>query len=349
MSLRDSMGEQEGEAPQHEAAGPVQQDEVDGVHAADSVYRDLDRVQLAPPDGYRIKMTDQLVVVAADRFAADAGMRGIVASRAEGSGSADVAESPRLPDEDEPKERRHVAASRIQASSRGKLVRNKTQKMRKELSSMNRAAPATRAAVLAPLSAKSSRQLTSEKSSRAMGPQSCSAATPKVVLLVGWSQSLGQLLRAFDARLPDGSEMYILADREMSARQSDMEADGIALDGSARESRGQEHECEVTMDDEASGIESCGLRHIRIRHVVGFVTDYLALRRLPVRRADIAVIVVQSKVVTRPRVAAAVGTTHEGAHQPGATPAPCPSVPLLSLSCLSLSLSVPLSPLPIRL
>lgn len=259
-------------------------------------------------------MTDQLVVVAADRFAADAGTRGIVASRAEGGGgSSDVAESPRLPED--PKERRHSAATRIQTSSRGKLARKKTQKMRKEMSSMaNRAASATCAAVFAPSSARSTKQLTSKKSSKAIGPQSCSAATPKVVLLIGWSQSLGQLLRAFDARLPYGSEMYILADREMSARQSDMEADGIALDGSARVARGQEHESEVTsMDDDhggvASGIESCGLRHIRIRHVVGFVTDYLALRRLPVRRADIAVIVVQSKVVPRPRVAAPVGTT----------------------------------------
>ena len=40
-----------------------------------------------------------------------------------------------------------------------------------------------------------------------------------------------------------------------------------------------------------------GLRNLRVKHVVGFVTDYLALRRLPVRRAHLAVIIVRTKEV----------------------------------------------------
>ena len=334
------MGDHEGEAT-------VQQDEVDGVHAADSVYRDLDRVQLAPPDDYRIQTTDQLVIVAADGFAAAAGTRGVVASRAEGAADAASAAQP-LPEE--PAARRSVAATRIQTSSRGKLARERTKELRKEVAALaSRAASATCAALSSSISSKPTKSpsTNNEKAGRAVGPQSSSASTPKVVLLIGWSQSLGQLLRAFDARLPEGSTMYILADREMSARKSDMEADGIALDGSAASKESAEFESEVTdgpacmaTDGMASGVTSCGLRHLRIRHVVGFVTDYLALRRLPVRRADIAVIVVQSKVVTPPRVAAPVGTTmsHNGSL------ARSLSLSLALSRSLSLSLALPHSP-----
>ena len=34
-----------------------------------------------------------------------------------------------------------------------------------------------------------------------------------------------------------------------------------------------------------------GLRNVQLNHVVGFETDYLALSRLPVRRADLALII----------------------------------------------------------
>lgn len=384
QTTRESVGSEgsEGEAM-------VQQDDEDGVHEMDSVYRDLNRVQLAPPDSYRIKVTDQLVVVAPDRLAADAGMRGIsdVAFDRSGrseisdvSGVSDVSgglEAPPHASLPEPTALRRLAATRIQRQSRGKLAREKTKQMRREMSSM-----ATRAvAVLThlphsshssndtrlPHSRRSSddqpglpgkaKALHSKASrrprpSKALGPESLCALTPKKVLLIGWSQSLGQLLRAFDVQLPHGSKLYILADREMSARQSDMEADGIALDGSAREARGVEHhktdagsDTDERMSDDdgtASATTSCGLRHIRIRHVVGFVTDYLALRRLPVRSADIAVIIVQSKVATPPRVAVPVGATRRGRRPPGPhTRRPCPSLPLCLSPFLSLS---PLSP-----
>ena len=41
----------------------------------------------------------------------------------------------------------------------------------------------------------------------------------------------------------------------------------------------------------AASETGAGLRNVQLNHVVGFETDYLALSRLPVRRADLALII----------------------------------------------------------
>ena len=104
----------------------------------------------------------------------------------------------------------------------------------------------------------------------------------KKILLVGWSLNLGSLLRAFDARLAKGSEMWVLGRRPLVAREVDMAADGLQLSGEA---------LTVKSGEEALRSSVGGLSNLRIHHVVGFETDYLALRRLPVDQADLAVII----------------------------------------------------------
>lgn len=58
-------------------------------------------------------------------------------------------------------------------------------------------------------------------------------ASPKVVAIVGWQRNFGRLLRAFDAQLPPGSQIYLLSSREVWWRRKDLTTEGLADDGSA--------------------------------------------------------------------------------------------------------------------
>ena len=100
-------------------------------------------------------------------------------------------------------------------------------------------------------------------------------ARRRVVLFVGWQRGFESLLRLLDARLPPGSEVYILSEQSERARTLELNAEGLSLDGSPTGDEGGEK----------------GLVNCRLEHVYGYTTDERAMRRLPLARADAAVVV----------------------------------------------------------
>lgn len=100
-------------------------------------------------------------------------------------------------------------------------------------------------------------------------------ARRRVVLFVGWQRGFESLLRLLDARLPPGSEVYILSEQSERARTLELNAEGLSLDGSPTGDEGDEK----------------GLVNCRLEHVYGYTTDERAMRRLPLARADAAVVV----------------------------------------------------------
>ena len=93
----------------------------------------------------------------------------------------------------------------------------------------------------------------------------------------------------------------------MAERAEDLAADGLDIDGNAWDSepvdatdpksprrRRSAQKLEEKSPGGAADEMSSGLRNVQLNHVVGFETDYLALRRLPVRRADLALIIADS-------------------------------------------------------
>ena len=167
---------------------------------------------------------------------------------------------------------------------------------------------------------------------------------PQVVLLVGWTPGIGSLLRAFDARLLKGSELFVLSEKTLKWRTTEMAAEGMELDGRSvyaldqdqtdvhtprsqrgprdavrgrRKSAGSSFNVRpggrASMPDPdvredagpsappaAGGNDGLGgarpdelgsLNNITVRHLVGYTTDLVALRRLPIARASVAVIV----------------------------------------------------------
>eukprot|EP00964_Phaeocystis_antarctica_P106883 scaffold71675_cov36-Phaeocystis_antarctica.AAC.1 len=58
-------------------------------------------------------------------------------------------------------------------------------------------------------------------------------AQPRHVAIVGWQRNFGRLLRAFDARLPRGSHIFLLSEKEVWWRRRDLATEGLAEDGTA--------------------------------------------------------------------------------------------------------------------
>ena len=51
--------------------------------------------------------------------------------------------------------------------------------------------------------------------------------------VVGWQRNFGRMLRAFDARLPPGSKIYILSEKEVWFRRKDLATEGLSEYGGA--------------------------------------------------------------------------------------------------------------------
>jgi len=71
-----------------------------------------------------------------------------------------------------------------------------------------------------------------------------------------------------------GSEVHILSEQTEKSRRIELESENLALDGSG-----------------AGGTATPGLLNCRLTHIYGYTTDERAMRRLPLARADAAVVV----------------------------------------------------------
>lgn len=128
---------------------------------------------------------------------------------------------------------------------------------------------------------------------------------PRVVAVVGWQRNFGRMLRAFDARLPPGSKIFILSEKEVWFRRKDLATEGLAEYGGAIQvesflrfkpatkkggqqrrstssplpSQGVAHGPDP--DVRMGPIPGCtGLVNCTLHHRVGIVTDEIALRRV---------------------------------------------------------------------
>jgi hypothetical protein len=108
-------------------------------------------------------------------------------------------------------------------------------------------------------------------------PSAALPPAPRCIIFIGWMRGFESLLRLLDARLPPGSEVHILSEQTELARQQELESEGLALDGSCA-------------DGESDGLAS-GLTNCTLEHVYGFTTDERAMRKLPLSKADSAVVV----------------------------------------------------------
>jgi len=117
------------------------------------------------------------------------------------------------------------------------------------------------------------------------GTRVVAAVTPRCLIFIGWQRGFESLLRLLDARLPPNSEVYILSEQSEKRRQVELESEGLALDGgpATKDFGGEADEAE----DDSEG----GLRNCTIQHVYGYTTDKRAMLRLPLGRADAAVVV----------------------------------------------------------
>ena len=122
----------------------------------------------------------------------------------------------------------------------------------------------------------------------------------------------------------------------MAERAEDLAADGLDIDGNAWDSepvdatdpksprrRRSAQKLEEKSPGGAADEMSSGLRNVQLNHVVGFETDYLALRRLPVRRADLALIIADS--VKPPGQAMISDPIPSPSPSPSPSPNPSPS------------------------
>ena len=335
-----------------------------GVAAKDSVYRDRERVRLAPPDDELILASDSLVVIAEDQAGAAEGLQG-VAQAARRDGSIPAARFPsislaamgkiaismsnlsplrhskddpdatppasltpapachRVHDEPPPSAATACAAAAAPAASASTASACAAAFVSASTASTS-AAASFAASASAPAGEKSPASPAEEKPPQekspsprrrkapasASAPASAPAPVPKAprspegphegnfgdepvtILIIGWSISFGPLLHAFDMRLAKGSQAFILGSPSMAERAEDLAADGLDLDGNAwTSSSPTPGEPSPPSPGGAAAETSMGLRNMRLNHVVGFETDYLALRRLPVRRADLALII----------------------------------------------------------
>jgi hypothetical protein len=138
-----------------------------------------------------------------------------------------------------------------------------------------------------------------ERSEIGRGQRDAGPSAPKrnAYLLVGWIHGISSLLFALDRRAAPESEVYILSEKPLAWRDVQLAVEGLARDGSPHRER----------DDTAADDEACanmvrrmsdkyavdgtlGLRNLRLKHIVGFPTDELAIRRLPLRRAVGAIV-----------------------------------------------------------
>ena len=305
-----------------------------GVAAKDSVYRDRERVRLAPPDDELILASDSLVVLAEDQADAAEGLHG-VAQAARRSSTIPAARFPSISlasmgkiaitmSNLSPSNMAKAAFSKDDPDATPPATPTPAPAPSAATACAAAAAPAASASTASAcaaafVSASTSSTSTASIFAAAASAASASAAsasaasasapapapkcphnfsdTPVTILIIGWSTSLPSLLQAFDMRLARGSQAFILGSPSMAKRAEDLAADGLDLEGNAWAPSpptpgGQSPPSPGGASPGGAAAEtSSGLRNVRLNHVVGFETDYLALRRLPVRRADLALII----------------------------------------------------------
>ena len=106
----------------------------------------------------------------------------------------------------------------------------------------------------------------------------------RCIIFIGWQRGFESLLRLLDARLPPKSEVHILSEQTALNRTLELASEGLALDGSAMKPKeGEEDDPDVPKD--------VGLSNCQLIHIYGYTTDERAMRRLPLARADAAVVV----------------------------------------------------------
>ena len=277
-----------------------------GVHAKDSVYRDVERVMLAPPDDTLVLASHLLVVLAEDQADAAEGLNGVVQDARRMSPM--------------PTTRFSAAISMVNLA----LQLSPTRRSPTHHPSSPRSSKDGSKHADGPDAATDPPSPTVRPAATAAAPPGAAPGVvtktpftssefgdaPVTILIIGWSLKLPSLLHAFDERLAPGSQAFILGHNSMVERAADLAADGLDLDGNAWRSERDAGISDVAAarlepaaDDAASGAVSpptpgggvdaggVGLRNLRLHHVVGWETDYLALRRLPVLRADLALII----------------------------------------------------------
>ena len=104
----------------------------------------------------------------------------------------------------------------------------------------------------------------------------------RCLIFIGWQRGFESLLRLLDPRLPPNSELHILSEQTMLNRTLELNAEGLALDGAAMEKK----EGDPDEDRQEVGLQNC-----RLIHYSGYTTDERAMRRLPLARADAAIVV----------------------------------------------------------
>jgi hypothetical protein len=315
-----------------------------GVAAKDSVYRDRERVRLAPPDEELILASDSLVVLAEDQADAAEGLQGvaqavrrdstipttrwasislasigkIAVSMSNLSPTSKTKAAFAIPSKDDPDATPPATPTRAPAPSPAAACAAAAAHAAHAASASAAAtfAASTSAAAFASASARTAAVTCAATASAAATSAAATASaaslsaaslfaatapapppplpdnfsppldfgeTPVTILIIGWSLNLPSLLHAFDTRLAPGSQAFILGHISMAERSEDLAAEGLDIEGNELRPGGAAAE---TSSDSAHG-----LRNVQLNHVVGFETDYLALRRLPVRRADLALII----------------------------------------------------------
>jgi len=101
-----------------------------------------------------------------------------------------------------------------------------------------------------------------------------------VLLFVGWTRGFEGLLRTFDSRLPSRTEIHVLSEAPLSWRETQMEAEGLNLDGTA-----------VEVEGKSGKVSNPGLLNGVVSQYTGFTTDMNAMRKLPIDRANAVVVV----------------------------------------------------------
>jgi hypothetical protein len=91
-----------------------------------------------------------------------------------------------------------------------------------------------------------------------------------VVIILGWRQGIGPLIRALDARLPENSEIHMLADKSIADRELQLLREGVF----------------VRRDGGIHSTLQCSLHH-----VVGISTRREDVAELPLKTATAAIVV----------------------------------------------------------
>ena len=110
------------------------------------------------------------------------------------------------------------------------------------------------------------------------------AASKRCLIFIGWQRGFESFLRILDGRLPPNSEVHILSEQTPANRSLELASEGLALDGAAIQPKAGE-------EDDPSIPREVGLANCTLYHVYGYTTDERAMRRLPLARADAAVVV----------------------------------------------------------